>query len=122
MKLFIATIVIAAIAPFALAHPPGHPPKEAFDACASKHQGDACTVHLRDLTLDGTCVPARDSDALICRPNQPPPPPPEAVAACRDANEGDACSFQIEDHTVSGACAHGPDGTGPLACKPAHRR
>jgi hypothetical protein len=49
-----------------------------------------------------------------CPPNHPPGPPPAAVEACRNANAGDACSFD----GISGTCARGPDGNGPLACKP----
>src|SRR5262245_46463794 len=121
MKLFIASILIAAVAPFAFAHPE-HPPKEAFDACTNHKQGDACTVKLRDFTLDGTCITLPDQADLVCRPNHPPPPPPQAFEACRGASEGDACSFEIEDHTVSGTCVNKPDGNGPLACRPDHRR
>lgn len=58
-------------------------------------------------------------------PPPPPPghgphrgPPPEALAACKDASEGATCSFTHRDHSITGTCSHGPDGKGPLACKP----
>jgi len=115
MKLVIAAIVV--VLPFAIAyadHRHPAPPKEAFDACASARQGDACTVVLRDHRVEGVCAPFPDTSALVCHPNHPPGPPPQAIDACRTANPGDACSFD----GVAGTCARGPDGNGPLACKP----
>ncbi|HEY4058467.1 MAG TPA: hypothetical protein VGM39_17765 [Kofleriaceae bacterium] len=59
-------------------------------------------------------------------PPPPPPghhhhgPPPEALAACKEASEGATCSFSHRDHDITGTCSHGPDGKGPLACKPDH--
>jgi len=125
MKLSIPIIVLSVAFPFAIAAaegppaPPHHhqPPKEAFEACASARHGDACTVNLRDLAIDGVCAPFPGTAALVCRPNHPPVPP-EAVEACQGAAEGDSCSFD----NIAGRCAYGPDGNGPLACKPEHRR
>lgn len=59
-------------------------------------------------------------------PPPPPPghhgphhgPPPEAFAACKEATEGATCSFTMHEHNITGTCSHGPDGKGPLACKP----
>ena len=50
----------------------------------------------------------------------PPRPPQQAVDACAKSGEGDACAFDIDSHHVTGTCSHGPDGGGPLACKPDH--
>ena len=33
---------------------------------------------------------------------------------------GDACSVTFGSRTITGVCAKGPDGNGPLACKPDH--
>lgn len=57
------------------------------------------------------------------RPSPPPGghrPPQEAFDACAKSKAGDACTVQLGDHTITGVCAHGPDGNGPLACKPDH--
>lgn len=54
--------------------PPREPPSEAFQACQGKAEGDACTVQLPDLTLDGKCVLSHDN-RVFCRPTQMPPPP-----------------------------------------------
>jgi hypothetical protein len=56
--------------------PPREPPPEAFSACESKVEGDACTVSLRDRELHGVCATERDGKRLFCRPEGPPPPPP----------------------------------------------
>jgi hypothetical protein len=62
--------------------PPPHrrPPEEAFTACASAQEGDACTVTLPNHEVHGTCmkVPADvegDAGKLFCRPPHPPHPP-----------------------------------------------
>jgi len=118
----LAAAVLVTVLPFALANadrpPPHHPPKAAFDACASARRGDACNVRFGDHSIDGTCEAFPDTSALVCRPLHPPGPPPEAVDACRSAKEGDACSFSLGDHAVSGTCARGPDAAAPLACRP----
>lgn len=54
---------------------PHGPPKEAFEACQSKSEGDACTVALRDREITGSCVQGLD-EVLFCMPDEPPPPPP----------------------------------------------
>jgi hypothetical protein len=48
----------------------------------------------------------------------PPRPPQQALDACAKAADGDACAFDIDGHHVTGTCSHGPNGDGPLACKP----
>jgi hypothetical protein len=53
--------------------PPRSPPPEAFEACSSLHEGDACVVKLGDTDLDGICHAFRD-EGLACRPNHMPPP------------------------------------------------
>ena len=68
-------LAILSLAPSSQAQPPSPPrtpPKEAFDACASLHEGDACTVKFSERTLDGVCTAFQDS-GLACRPNRPPP-------------------------------------------------
>ena len=50
----------------------------------------------------------------------PPKPPQQAFDACAKSSAGDACAFDIDSHHVTGTCSHGPDGNGPLACKPDH--
>lgn len=124
--LMIAGALVVTALPFAIAQAdrprgPGHPPpKEAFDACANKQAGDACSVTFGDHTMTGTCSKGPDGQgALACKPDHPPGPPPEAVDACAKSAEGDACSVTLGDHTISGTCENGPDGNGPLACKPA---
>jgi hypothetical protein len=49
------------------------PPEEAFTACASAKEGDACTVTFGDRAIAGTCEPFGDR-GLACRPDGPPPP------------------------------------------------
>ena len=88
MKYVIATLFAAAI-PFA-AHadepqqrppgPPRKPPQEAFDACAKLTQGAACSITLRDRTIEGTCEAFPETTALACRPSKPPGPPPDGKA------------------------------------------
>ncbi len=56
--------------------PPREPPPEAFQACQDKAAGDACTVKLPDLTLDGKCVKSQQDERVFCMPSQMPPPPP----------------------------------------------
>ncbi|HEY4180186.1 MAG TPA: hypothetical protein VGM90_25260, partial [Kofleriaceae bacterium] len=78
--------------------------------------------------LAATALPFALASADDAPPPPPPhdhhghhgPPPPEALAACKDVNEGATCAFTIHEHDVTGTCSHGPDGQGPLACKPDH--
>jgi hypothetical protein len=70
-------LALLTAAPATLAQPrdpPPTPPSEAFEACASSRDGDACTVKLPDREIQGTCAPFHDA-GLACRPNGPPPPP-----------------------------------------------
>jgi hypothetical protein len=53
---------------------PREPPPFAFEACADKQEGAACSVTMHDRTLDGSCVTGHD-DRLFCRPDNMPPPP-----------------------------------------------
>jgi hypothetical protein len=121
MKLVICSLLVLAL-PFAVAradHSRHRPPQAAFDACARSKAGDACSVTLGDRTITGLCATARDTTALVCRPDHPPGPPQEAVDACNGRSAGDACTVTHGDHSLSGTCAAGPDGNGPLACRPA---
>lgn len=122
-QLVIPALTIVSL-PFALAAaddhrpPPRKPPQAAIDACAKSSRGDACSVKIGDRTINGTCENIPQASALVCHPDRPPGPPPAAVDACDGASEGDACSFTLGDHSIQGSCARGPDGNGPLACKP----
>ncbi len=62
----------------------GHgPPQAAFDACANRTAGAACSVQLPDRTLEGTCATFGDG-RLACRPDGMPPhggPPPGGGAS-----------------------------------------
>lgn len=77
IALLVGTAVFAVTAA-AFADPPAPPPlpAEAYSACASKSAGDACTIQLRDRTLEGSCAAAANEQRLHCRPNGPPPGPP----------------------------------------------
>ncbi len=55
--------------------PPRRPPQAAFDACAGKNEGDACSVTFHEHTITGTCANTPESQ-LACRPDRPPPGPP----------------------------------------------
>lgn len=50
------------------------PPEAAFTACSNLQEDDVCEVTLRDRTIEGKCVPARDESRLLCLPNHPPGP------------------------------------------------
>lgn len=58
----------------------------------------------------------------IAAADRPPPrqPPREAFEACTSKKAGDACSVTLGPRSITGVCATGPDGNGPLACKPDH--
>jgi hypothetical protein len=78
LTLSVPLLVLAVAAPLAaLADPfsPPSPPKEAFDACASSKEGDACSVHFGEREIKGTCAPF-SGQGLACRPEGGPPPPP----------------------------------------------
>ena len=96
------------------------PPPEAFAACESLAEGDACTVSIHEHTLEGSCLSPPDGDGpLACAPDGPPP---EALAACAELALGDACTIALEDHILEGSCLPPPEGDGPLACVPPHHR
>jgi hypothetical protein len=120
MKLVLGSLLVLAL-PLAAAYADGprhHPPQAALDACAKAKADDACSFKLGDHTITGKCAPARESSALVCRPEHRMGPPPEAVAACKERAEGDACSMTHDGHDVAGICQHGRR-NGPLACRPA---
>ncbi len=71
------TASLAAFAPSARADGPPPLPPEAYAACESKADGDACTVQLGDREAHGKCAPDREGKGLFCRLDGPPPPPPE---------------------------------------------
>ena len=54
---------------------PHGPPPAAFEACAQKAAGEACSVAMPDRTITGVCAEASDA-RLFCRPDHPPGPPP----------------------------------------------
>ena len=72
--LMAASLGMAAVA-FADSDRPHGPPPEAFSACADSKEGDACTVKLRDRSLDGKCQMFSEDKKLFCMPNDMPPPP-----------------------------------------------
>jgi hypothetical protein len=119
MKLVLGSLLVLAL-PFAVAYADGprhHPPQAAFDACAKAKADDACSFTMREHTIKGKCTTARESSALVCRPEHMGPPP-EAIAACNGHAQGDACSMAHDGHDVAGTCMHARH-DGPLACHPA---
>jgi len=95
---------------------PPAPPPAAYDACDAKGEGDACSVAMRDHTVDGTCNKRGADTRLSCRPNHPPHIPREAVEACNGKNVADTCTVSHDGHTIEGACENGPEGS--LHCRP----
>lgn len=64
--------------------PHGPPPAEAFNACDGKAADSACTVTLRDHTMEGTCKappPGVSETRLACAPARPPQGPPSQAPA-----------------------------------------
>ena len=59
---------------------PNQPPQEALDACLSLSVGDACTVSLPNRDIEGICRPLKQSDELVCAPNDRLAPPDGQVA------------------------------------------
>lgn len=55
--------------------PPRQPPPEAFTACESHNNGDACTVSFHGNEITGTCMQFPEGQRLFCRPTHMPPPP-----------------------------------------------
>ena len=74
-----ATVSLVALVQRARADGPPPLPPEAYAACESKSEGEACTVQLRDREIHGTCAPDREGKRLFCRPSDMPPPPPEGA-------------------------------------------
>jgi hypothetical protein len=72
--------LVSPLAALAQGRPPHAPPKEAFEACASAKEGDACTVTFGDHEIKGTCASFPGGESLACRPNGPPPGPPPGPA------------------------------------------
>jgi hypothetical protein len=73
---FFATItVLASTMGKASAEGPPPLPPEAYAACDSKREGDACSVQIRDREIQGTCTSGDTTGKLFCRPSGPPPPP-----------------------------------------------
>ena len=59
------------------APPRGKPPQEAFDACKSHSEGDACSVTFDGHTMNGTCRKGPNGETdLACAPPHPQGPPP----------------------------------------------
>ena len=91
-------------------------------ACTGATQGATCTFEGRPgHSKTGTCQPAPDeSGGLVCVPDHHGfGPPPEAMDACGNFTSGAACSFTgRRGQAIAGTCQSGPDGSGPLACKP----
>jgi hypothetical protein len=56
---------------------PRRPPEAAFTACADLKANDVCEVQLKDRTIEGQCVVAREDDKLFCMPDHPHGPPPQ---------------------------------------------
>jgi hypothetical protein len=54
--------------------PPPPPPPEAFTACEGKASGTACTVHLHEMDVSGTCGTLPGDARLVCVPKDLPPP------------------------------------------------
>ncbi len=62
--------------------PPHKPPQEAFDACKSLSEGDACSVSFNGHTMNGTCRKGPNGEPeLACAPAHPPGPPPSHESA-----------------------------------------
>ena len=91
------------------------PPQEAFDACKSAKDGDACTVTFHDHSHAGTCAQF-GTQGLACRPK----PPQAAIDACASSKAGDACTVTFDSRQVTGTCAAPADDV--LACRPARPR
>lgn len=58
------------------APPPHKPLQEAFDACKSLSEGDACSVNFNGHSMTGTCRKGPQGESeLACVPAHPPGPP-----------------------------------------------
>jgi hypothetical protein len=75
-SLAVIALYAAPLASPALADGPPPLPPEAYAACESKAEGDACTVQFHGGEVHGQCAPDREGKGLFCRPDRMPPPPP----------------------------------------------
>jgi hypothetical protein len=94
-----------------------HPPSpEALAACEGAVVGTACSFHLGEIEVTGTC---RGPEGMppACRP-QWNPPPPEALQACQGLAAGAACSFSQGNEVIQGTCRQHRENRPPI-CRPA---
>ena len=57
----------------------GEPPAFAYEACADKEEGAACSVSFDGRSIHGSCMLGLD-ERLFCLPDQPPARPPSGNA------------------------------------------
>lgn len=75
MVLILSLALFALCVSMAHAKPP-KPPKQAFEVCADKSEGDACEFPGRnDETVEGECAQLPHFEKLACKPDKMPPPP-----------------------------------------------
>jgi hypothetical protein len=74
LGLFATIAVLTSTTGKASAEGPPPLPPEAYAACDSKREGDACSVQIRDREIQGTCTSGDTTGKLFCRPSGPPPP------------------------------------------------
>jgi hypothetical protein len=93
-----------------------------IDACSGKAAGDACTINLRNQSIDGTCSDRNGN--ISCAPNnaslmQGPGIPGgrnEAfIQACSGKAAGDLCTVNMRNQSMDGKCA---DRSGNITCVP----
>jgi hypothetical protein len=114
------------------------PPAEALAACKGAKLDQGCSFTAPIGTVTGNCWQPDAEHPLACRPEhgrrdanktagssdvnagsaQHRGPPAEALAACQGHKFNDACSFGSPHGTENGTCFQ-PDGSHPLACRPA---
>ena len=73
VSLTVAVLLMSLTGAASAEGPPRLPP-EAYAACDSKREGDACSIVIRDMQIAGTCTTGDGTDRLFCRPSGPPPP------------------------------------------------
>lgn len=97
-----------------------------IQACSDKAVGDACTLNMRNQSIDGTC---NDSNGNItCIPNnsslmQRPMGIPGGggaafIQACNGKTAGDSCTLTMRNQSIDGTCT---SRNGNLTCAPANR-
>jgi len=101
---------------------PSFPPPPSFlvNACTGKASGASCSATgPQGHSFEGSCITARASSTLFCGRSHTPPP--AVVDACTGKSAGDACTRpeHRDGGSKPGICRAGPDGTSPLACRPA---